>query len=232
MKRGFLNTPRGKRVIECVEISEFDASRRGKSFADPSRGSRKAATIEEVPDGDDHVTIANDRTPKRDHKGKGKQKAVDTDDDVADDLEEAVEMIDEDPPSPEESYVMLHAIAIACGRYPSHIFLTGLLVSYFVGLRWDVWVGVVHPRKSFTTRSRNHTVDLTGNVPYSDNGRAIQTGKFLNATQNMGTLSPDSYPWGATLYDFFAVYRMPSIPGMVSFMTGSALLEATNAIGE
>ena len=47
-----------------------------------------------------------------------------------------------------------------------------------------------------------------------------------------GMLSPDGYPWGATLYDIYSVRRLPNIPNMVSFMTGSALREVMEAMGE
>ncbi|KAF8557554.1 hypothetical protein OG21DRAFT_1482220 [Imleria badia] len=47
-----------------------------------------------------------------------------------------------------------------------------------------------------------------------------------------GTLSPDGYVWGATLYDLYYVNMVPNIPNVLSAITGSALREAMEEIGE
>ena len=47
-----------------------------------------------------------------------------------------------------------------------------------------------------------------------------------------GTLSADGYPWGATLYDIYNVYRLPDFTGMITIMTGSAIREAVEEMGE
>jgi hypothetical protein len=55
---------------------------------------------------------------------------------------------------------------------------------------------------------------------------------FMPGKKPKGTLSPDGYPWGATLYDIYSVNRLPEVPGMVSTMTGSAICEAMEELGE
>lgn len=57
-------------------------------------------------------------------------------------------------------------------------------------------------------------------------------GMVIESQQPRGTLSPDGYPWGSTLYDIFAVYRFPKIPNIVSTMSGSGILEAMEELGE
>lgn len=52
--------------------------------------------------------------------------------------------------------------------------------------------------------------------PRDPNGEVISTipgGKY----------TPNDLPWGATLWDFYSVLRIPSVPGFVSFTTGSRL---------
>ncbi|KAF8432744.1 hypothetical protein L210DRAFT_3650200 [Boletus edulis BED1] len=47
-----------------------------------------------------------------------------------------------------------------------------------------------------------------------------------------GTLSPDGYPWGATLYDIYSVNKIPSVFGLMTFTTGSMLRQVMEAMGE
>jgi hypothetical protein len=80
-------------------------------------------------------------------------------------------------------------------------------------------------------------------VPESHNGqdkkRAVfrfwprdADAKLLKKGEFPGTQSPDGYPWGATLYDFYSVNRIPTIPDYVSFTTGSSLFQMAQALGE
>lgn len=91
---------------------------------------------------------------------------------------------------------------------------------------------------------RNPREDFLHTVPKSHGGpdqkRAVfrswprrPHGKHIISTEKpLGTLSPDGYPWGATLYDFYAVHRFPDIQLAISYMTGSALLQAMKALDE
>ncbi|KAF8133263.1 hypothetical protein EV363DRAFT_1430595 [Boletus edulis] len=49
-----------------------------------------------------------------------------------------------------------------------------------------------------------------------------------------GTLSPDGYPWGETLYDIYGVNRAPDLPdaSVMSYTTGSMLRQLMEAMGE
>ena len=55
---------------------------------------------------------------------------------------------------------------------------------------------------------------------------------FMPSDKPKGTLSPDGYPWGETLYDIYCVDRLPDVPGVVSMMTGSAICEGMLELGE
>ncbi|KAF8419970.1 hypothetical protein L210DRAFT_3655060 [Boletus edulis BED1] len=63
--------------------------------------------------------------------------------------------------------------------------------------------------------------------PRDPNGQALMPNDKLR-----GTLSPDGYPWGATLYDIYTVNRIPSVFGLMTFTTGSMLRQAMEAMGE
>ncbi|KAF9219164.1 hypothetical protein BS17DRAFT_789925 [Gyrodon lividus] len=47
-----------------------------------------------------------------------------------------------------------------------------------------------------------------------------------------GKSTPNELPWGATLYDFFIVRRIPEIPNAITKMTGSKLLKVMEKLGE
>ncbi|KAG8214876.1 hypothetical protein J3R82DRAFT_10046 [Butyriboletus roseoflavus] len=63
--------------------------------------------------------------------------------------------------------------------------------------------------------------------PRDPNGKCL-----MPSEQPRGTLSPDGYPWGATLYDLYVVQRIPMFPNAVSTMTGSGIWEAMKELGE
>ncbi|KAF8419959.1 hypothetical protein L210DRAFT_3575961 [Boletus edulis BED1] len=60
-----------------------------------------------------------------------------------------------------------------------------------------------------------------------------RSSKCLGPFKDMGTLSPDGYSWGETLYDFYYVQRLPTVDFFASISTSSIMLrEVMESIGE
>ena len=55
---------------------------------------------------------------------------------------------------------------------------------------------------------------------------------ITQSDKGTGTLSPDGYAWAETLYDIYYVNRVPEITNAVSTVTGSAICEAMERMGE
>ncbi|KAF8557555.1 hypothetical protein OG21DRAFT_1494729 [Imleria badia] len=129
-----------------------------------------------------------------DPKGKCKEKAVDTDDDMLHPLVSAI------PPRPPPR-------PPGWGRDPREDFFHQVPPS----------LGEPH-RKRAVFRI----------WPRDPKGKSLKP--LTNKVR--GTLSPDGYVWGATLYDLYCVNRAPEVPDATSIMTGSALCEAMEELGE
>ncbi|KAH0832327.1 hypothetical protein J3R83DRAFT_13340 [Lanmaoa asiatica] len=129
--------------------------------------------------------------------------------------------------------------------YVTHLPSRAIIIISFL-LAWG-YVSSLLRRPIFPQRSgwgRDPDEDFFHTVPPSHGGphkkRAVfrpwprdPNGKVLTPSEHpRGTLSPDGYPWGATLYDFFNVNRMPENPCTTTIMSGSAISEAMKRLGE
>ncbi|KAF8557556.1 hypothetical protein OG21DRAFT_277328 [Imleria badia] len=257
MQRGFLNTPRSKRVIEEAYTPQSppgpEPSRQPKTSSSPSirrtqDGGAKAAATQDAMDVD--PTVVKDtpfdqagsrkdengtsdkaeQHPKgnNDPKGKGKANAVDVDDDDA-----------MDEPHPETK-----------DRKGKGKEKADDMDFDFDGLDMpedeDTCEGTIPPRPPPRRPGwgRDPREEFFHQVPPSHGGthkkRAVfrlwprdPKGEPLVPNEKLkGTLSPDGYPWGATLYDIYHVNRIPGVTGLMSVMTGSALCQAVTALGE
>ncbi|KAF8557553.1 hypothetical protein OG21DRAFT_1494727 [Imleria badia] len=212
MKRGFLNTPRAKRLIEEASAprSPPEPPRQPKTSSPPS--SRRTQ------DGGADPTVVKDTTSAKsqqqpegnDPKGKGKAKAVEIDVDKADSDSEASSRGDSPAPLPVLATAMPPRPPPGrpgWGHDPKEDFFH--LVPESLG-------GPHRKRAVFCFWPRDPKGKIL--MPLTDRIR--------------GTLSPDGYAWGETLYDLFYVNRVPYIPNSVSTITGSALREAMEELGE
>ncbi|KAF8419966.1 hypothetical protein L210DRAFT_3575970 [Boletus edulis BED1] len=208
MKRGFLNTPRCRRVIDeaCAPAPapEPEAATRGKpSESSPAMAVDKPGVKEVYADG--HVVRPTDDTKPEGEvdanarneppKKKGKEKAIDTDD-------------DDDP-----------IIGKSIGAIPPRP--TPRRPGWGRSLEEDFF----------------HTVPQSHGDPSKKRAvfrywPRKRSSKPLGPSKFRGKLSPEGYVWGETLYDFYYVHRLPTVDCFVSVSTSTMLREVMESIGE
>ncbi|KAG6379311.1 hypothetical protein JVT61DRAFT_11766 [Boletus reticuloceps] len=228
MKRGFFNTPRYKRAIDeayaPAPVPEPEVARRGKPSKSPP-ASQDAMDVdmpgvEEVYADGHVVAVRMTRSDNGDEKvgcqGKGKEKAIDMEDDPMSHVnngkgkEKAIETDDDDDGDDD-------------------LFVNTIPPRPTPGRRG--W-GRPLEEQPFHTVPRSHgglfkERAVFRSWPRDPNGQTLMPNDELR-----GTLSPDGYPWGATLYDIYSVNRIPSVFNLKSYTTGSMLHQVMEAMGE
>ncbi|KAF8432763.1 hypothetical protein L210DRAFT_3557845 [Boletus edulis BED1] len=247
MKRGFFNTPRYKRAIDEAyapgPVPEPEVARRGKPSKSPP-ASQDAMDVDKLgveevyadgrvvrpadhtkPEGEvgePHPTESKSKSKSGDPKpeGNGKGKAIDMEDAPMGDGNDA-NARDEPPEG--------NAISTDDDDDPTR----------------GKYVSTIPPRSTPGRLGwgRRPEEEFFHTVPQSHGGPSKKrtvfrfwprklNSKRLDPTKLRGTLSPDGYVWGETLYDFYYVNRLPSVDNFVSISTGSMLRQVMESIGE
>ncbi|KAG6379323.1 hypothetical protein JVT61DRAFT_11782 [Boletus reticuloceps] len=248
MKRGFFNTPRYKRAIDeayaPAPVPEPEVAHRGKpptslpasqdamdvdkevcvfvrvQYTDGRVVRPADDTKPEGEVGEPHPTESKSRSKSGDPKpeGKGKGKAIDMEDDPMGDgkrspkkqgKKKAIGTDDDDDPT-RGKYASMIPPRPTPGR-----------------LGW----GRCPEEEFFHTVPQSHGGPSKKRVVFRFWPRK-RNSKPLQPTKLRGTLSPDGYVWGETLYDFYYVNRLPSVDNFVSISTGSMLRQVMESMSE
>ncbi|KAF8557552.1 hypothetical protein OG21DRAFT_1435130 [Imleria badia] len=247
MKRGFLNTSRAKRLIEeaYAPRSPPEPSRQTKTSSPPSSrrtqdGGSEAAATQDAMDVDQ--TAVKDTSSNT----EGRIVAVSQ---VRSNADKAT------PPSQADSREDVNGTSAKAEQHPEVNDVKGKGAGAVDMEDNHIKATMLHPLRNTTIPprppprrpgwGRDPKEDFFHLVPPSFGGphrkRTVfriwprdPKGKSLKPLTNntSGTLSPDGYAWAATLYDLYCVDSVPEVPDAASIMTGSALCEAMEELGE